>query len=112
VFHIDVIIYGEEVFIVFFHVIDVYEVTLGTRNPLNAFETTLFYIFFIGVPRETVEETHFKIVALFIDNVLNFAVYACILNDNVIFKNNGIFDVLVETPPVEFHVPHITPDRA
>jgi hypothetical protein len=57
-----------------------------------------------------VEETHFEIVTLFVYNVLNFPVNALIFYDDVIFENNRVLEVLIETPSVKLHVAHVTPN--
>jgi hypothetical protein len=57
-----------------------------------------------------VEETHFEIVTLFVYNVLDFFINARIFYDDVIFENNRVLEVLIETPSVKVHVAHVAPN--
>ena len=54
------------------------------------------------------EETHLHIFTLLIYNLLNFVEQTGRLDDDIIFKNDRIFEALFETTPVEIHVPHET----
>ena len=106
-FHVDVVIHGEEIFLILSHVIDVDEITLGTRNPFDLLECTFFLIW---KSRKAVEEAQFKIIPLFIYDILNLSVEFIRLYDDIVFKYHGILETLIETPPVKIHVSKETPD--
>ena len=108
VFHVDVIIYGEEMFVVLLHVLHVDEIALGTTDPFDAFE--IFHDLSIRVPRETVEETHLEIAPHGIYDFLDFIVEPGVGHDRVILEDHGVLESLFEAPPVKLHVSHVASD--
>src|SRR6056300_1260029 len=56
------------------------------------------------------EETHLKVVTLFVDDTLNLIVEVIRFYDHVIFKNDRILETLVKTPLIKFHVSKETTD--
>jgi hypothetical protein len=107
VFHVDMIVHGVKVTLVLFHVIDIYEVAFGTRYPFDLLESSLLPF---GESREAVEEAHLKIITLLINDFLNLVIQLIRLDDDVVFKDYSILETLLETPVVEFHMSHKTPD--
>ena len=102
------IIYRKEIFVIFLHIFDVYEITLGTRNPFHLFKT--LNLFLVWVTSEAVEKTHFEIIPHDIDDTLNLFVHFIIFHDDIVLKYDSVLEPLFETSPVKLHVSHVTPD--
>ena len=56
------------------------------------------------------EKTHLKVISLFIYDTLNLIIELFRFHDNIVFKDDCIFDTLTKTPLVKFHVTYETPD--
>src|SRR6056300_1810359 len=56
------------------------------------------------------KETHFKFITPVVNNILNLFVEFIRFYNNIVLKNNRIFETLIKAPLVKIHMPHKTTD--
>jgi hypothetical protein len=95
------------------HIGDVDEVTLGGADPFHAFHSFLGKVsLVIWKSPPAMKKTHLQGIPFLINHILDLTVQLTRFYDAVILEYDRVFQALLSTPLVKFHVTEIAPDRA